>query len=118
VRARFCERIAAITPTPLPALSSFLVGLLSMVDVLVARPIEEVLHDLAIDREVERALLLSEGPLARLLALAVAHERGDWPALSREAGILRVTESETAAIYQDSTRWAHAVMAGTSPSTT
>lgn len=118
VRARFCERIAAITPTPLPALASFLVGLLSMVDVLVARPIEEVLRDLAIDREVERALLVAEGPLAHLLALAVAHERGDWAALTREAGILRVTESETAAIYQDSTRWAHAVMAGTSPSTT
>jgi EAL and modified HD-GYP domain-containing signal transduction protein len=118
VRARFCERIAAITPTPLPALQSFLVGLLSMVDVLLGRPIEEVLHILAIDPEVERALLLSEGLLANLLALAVAHERGDWPALAREAEMLQVTEPEAAAIYQDSTRWAYAVMAGTSPSTT
>jgi EAL and modified HD-GYP domain-containing signal transduction protein len=118
VRARFCERIAAITPTPLPALPSFLVGLLSMVDVLVGRPIEEVLHDLAIDPEVERALLLNEGQLGSLLSLAVAHERGDWPALAREAETLHITESEAAAIYQDSTRWAHAVMAGTSPSTT
>ena len=118
VRARFCERIAAMTPAPLPALPSFLVGLLSMVDVLVGRPIEEVLHDLAIDPEVERALLLNEGQLGSLLALAVAHERGDWPALAREAATLHITESEAAAIYQDSTRWAHAVMAGTSPSTT
>lgn len=118
VRARFCERIAAMTPTPLPALPSFLVGLLSMVDVLVGRPIEEVLRDLAIDSEVERALLLNEGLLANLLAFAVAHERGDWPALAREAATLNVTESEAAAIHQDSTRWAHAVMAGTSPSTT
>jgi EAL and modified HD-GYP domain-containing signal transduction protein len=118
VRARFCERIAAITPPPLPALPSFLVGLLSMVDVLVGRPIEEVLRILAIDPEVERALVLGEGLLANLLSLAVALERGDWLALTREAGMLGVTESEAAAIYQDSTRWAYAVMAGTSPSTT
>lgn len=111
-RARFCESVAAITPVRLPTLPSFLVGLLSMVDVLVARPIGEVLRSLAIDREVEQALLHDEGRLAHLVPLAIAHERGDWLTLTREALALGVDERDTAEIHQASLRWAREVIAG------
>lgn len=112
-RARFCESVAAITPLPLPRLPCFLVGLLSMVDVLVARPIEEVLRGLAIDPEVEQALLRDEGRLAHLVPLSIAHERGDWATLTREALALGVDQLATAEIHQASLRWAHEVLAGT-----
>jgi EAL and modified HD-GYP domain-containing signal transduction protein len=112
-RARFCESVAAMTPLPLPTLPSFLVGLLSMVDVLVARPIDEVLRSLAIDPEVEQALLRDEGRLAHLVPLAIAHERGDWAALTREALALGVDELATAEVHQASLLWAHEVLAGT-----
>ena len=84
-----------------------------MVDVLVGRPSAEVLRDLAIDREVERALLYGEGSLARIVALAVAHEQGDWAALGREAAALGVDERRTAEIFLESSHWAHEVIART-----
>lgn len=113
-RARFCESVAAMTPTRLPALPCFLVGLLSLVDVLVARPIDEVLRGLAIDPEVEQALLRDEGRLAHLVPLAIAHERGDWVTLTRAAAALGIDELESARVHDASTRWAHEVLAGTS----
>jgi EAL and modified HD-GYP domain-containing signal transduction protein len=113
VRARFCEGVAVMTSPRLPPLPSFLVGLLSLVDVLVARPIDEVLHSLAIEPEVEQALLRDEGCLAHLVPLAVAHERGDWASLTREAAALGVDERRTAELHQASIRWAHEILEST-----
>jgi c-di-GMP-related signal transduction protein len=84
-----------------------------MVDVLVARPIEEVLRGLAIDPEVEQALLRDEGRLANLVPPAIAHERGDWATLSGSAAALGVDELRSAEIHQASIHRAYEVLAGT-----
>lgn len=60
---------------------AFLVGMLSLVDALLGRPLEEVVAELRLAPEIGAALLRREGELGRLLALAEAAERGDVDAI-------------------------------------
>lgn len=54
----------------------FLVGLLSLVDCLLGRPIEAVLEHIPLSPDVSAVLLRSEGPYARYLLLALAMQNG------------------------------------------
>ncbi|MFO0689671.1 MAG: EAL domain-containing protein [Myxococcota bacterium] len=60
---------------------AFLVGMLSLVDALLGRPIEEIARELRLAPEIEAALIRREGDLGRLLGLAEAAERGDVDAI-------------------------------------
>ena len=65
--------------------SAFLVGMLSMIDVLLGQPIEEVVPGLSLTDEVQAAILKREGTLGRLLTLAVQIEREDFDTVSSTA---------------------------------
>ncbi len=56
---------------------AFLVGMLSLADALLGRPIEGLVTELRLSAEVERALTHHEGDLGRLLSMAIAVEAGD-----------------------------------------
>ena len=103
IRANFCEQVGL--HVGLSSLSSFLVGLLSMVDVLLGRPIGDVLNELAIGLDVKRALLERKGPLAELLALAVASERGDWTEATGKAAILGIDEAVANELHARARHW-------------
>ena len=57
--------------------SLFLLGLLSLADVIMQVPLDKALAPLALTTEVRAALQEGEGPLYPLLELAIACERGD-----------------------------------------
>lgn len=83
VRAHFCEELVrAVRPADLHG--ALLTGMLSMVDVMTDRPLEEVMAQLPVTDEVATAVLAREGLLGEALAAAVAHERGDWDAVAFE----------------------------------
>lgn len=63
--------------------SAFLVGMLSLVDVLIGRPVEEVVPELNLCDDVQVALLKGEGTLGRLLALAQLIEVADFDTIQR-----------------------------------
>ncbi|CAM9232025.1 unnamed protein product [Discosporangium mesarthrocarpum] len=56
---------------------AFLVGMLSLADALLGRPIESLVTELRLSDEVGRALTHHEGDLGRLLSMAMAIEAGD-----------------------------------------
>ncbi len=56
---------------------AFLVGMLSMADALLGRPLEELVRELRLGPEVSLALTHKEGELGELLNIAIATERGD-----------------------------------------
>ncbi len=110
LRAHFCEAIAEkASPVGRP-FDAFLVGLLSNLDALTGRPLDEVVGRLSLPTEVEDALLRQVGPLADVAGYARAWERGEWEAVSRlgmEAGI---RGEEVPALYAEAAARAREIL--------
>jgi len=84
-RGRLMENLSAASaraPGEEPE-RAFLAGMLSLVDVLFARPLDEVVGELGLEPGVRAALLEREGRLGALISLAEAAERADWPNVDR-----------------------------------
>ena len=77
VRARLCELLADAHPLAAPD-RAFTVGLFSVVDALLGKPMQELLDELPFDSRISHALLDHDGPEGRLLAAVLAYERGDF----------------------------------------
>ncbi|MEZ4334546.1 MAG: EAL domain-containing protein [Myxococcota bacterium] len=88
---------------------AFLVGMLSLVDALLGRPLEEIVRELRLGAEIEAALLRREGDLGRLLALAEAAERGDVDAIEGELERLGVTFEAFQRHEHEVYAWIHAL---------
>ena len=76
-RARMCELLAASTP-PEFAGQSYLVGLLSALDLLLDKPIDAIIAPLPLAEELKAAITRHAGPLGRLLEAVIGYEQGDW----------------------------------------
>ena len=98
VRAAFCEHVGLRSKPVAQEGEPFLLGLLSLVDAMIGRPMDEVLSTLAVADRV-RAGLLGAGELAGMLRMATAYEAGDWPAVTREARRYGLDEASVAQAY-------------------
>jgi c-di-GMP phosphodiesterase len=80
-RAHMCELLA--TPAqPERAGQSYLVGLMSALDLLLDQPIAAVISPLPLAEELKGAIVRHQGPLGSLLEAVIAYEQGDWAAIS------------------------------------
>jgi c-di-GMP-related signal transduction protein len=99
-RAFFCEVLAKSLPAAAePSTKSsdlFLMGLLSVTDAILDRPMEQVLASLPIAPEVRVALCGGANQYRDAYDLMLACERADWSALSAAATRLGVDESAVA----------------------
>ena len=77
VRAAMCERLAVAADVG-PRESFFTVGLLSVLDALVDRPMEEALEQLPLASDIRLALTQWEGSSGEVLRCVLAYERGAW----------------------------------------
>lgn len=75
-RARFLEIVAADALPRSACDELFLVGLLSLFELLLAQPLPRVLEKLRLPEDVSEVLLTNTGPYARFLMLALAVEKG------------------------------------------
>lgn len=77
VRAHMCQQLGAAMRHK-NVDQFFTVGLFSLIDALMDRPMEEALTNLPLVDEVKDALLHRKGPMARALECVEAYERCDW----------------------------------------
>jgi EAL and modified HD-GYP domain-containing signal transduction protein len=105
-RARMCELLAANARTSRPTGSAFLVGLLSLLDVLFEVPMDKILSHIELSDEVTTALLQRGGPLGTPLRLVESYEKADWDGAQQLAGASDVPEDILGNLYIDSLHWA------------
>jgi EAL and modified HD-GYP domain-containing signal transduction protein len=77
VRAHMCERLVE-KQGGCPPDVAFTVGLLSILDLLLDRPLAEIVDELALSEDIRTALLEHEGVAGRALRCAVAYENQQW----------------------------------------
>ena len=105
-RARMCELLAANARTARPTGSAFLVGLLSLLDVLFEVPMDRILSHIELSDEVTKALLERRGPLGTPLKLVESYEQADWDGAQQLAEASDVPEDILGNLYIDSLHWA------------
>jgi EAL and modified HD-GYP domain-containing signal transduction protein len=100
-RARLCELIAHEHPTAEPD-RAFTTGLLSTLDALLNRPMDELLAELPLDERLTKALLERDGPEGQLLAVVIAYERGNFEACAQHG----ISLASLSGAYRQALEWA------------
>lgn len=98
-RARLCEAIAPMAGLARRDSELFLTGMLSLIDVIVGRPMETLIAELPVSEDVRGALVEQRGELYPVLDFVMAYERGNWDRVSELAGQLRIDEVAIPEIY-------------------
>jgi c-di-GMP phosphodiesterase len=106
-RARMCEMIVTTRGGRNHAGSAFMVGLLSLLDVLLEIPMETILGHLELSEDVRGALLERTGPLAHPLQLVIAYENAEWDAAQDFAVQSQIHPEKLPELYVDALKWAN-----------
>jgi len=113
VRARFCELAAEHASMRDQSGSSFLVGLLSLLDAMVGRPLPEMLGEMGLDQRLTEAILGEPGasvsPLRGFLEMATALERSDFDRVLKLAPVTGVQAADAGELYIEAMNWADAL---------
>ncbi|MDQ0214359.1 EAL and modified HD-GYP domain-containing signal transduction protein [Oikeobacillus pervagus] len=78
IRANTLEKISPYIHAKQSSSQYFLLGLFSVIDVLIGRPMEEILKELPLDVEIKRALLNEGNDAQYVLNIVKQVERGNW----------------------------------------
>ena len=105
VRAKMCELIAEkMSQQQLERF--FTVGMFSALDLLLQRPLAELLEPLPLSEEIMDALLKREGVLGDILNCVLAFEVSDWD----NANMDNITAEELTIINIEAVTWAGAII--------
>jgi EAL and modified HD-GYP domain-containing signal transduction protein len=99
IRAKFCESLAAALHYEKEMSSFFLVGMFSMVDAFLDRPMEEILDELPLKSDIKSALQGKPNRYRDVLELVLEHERGGWRNVNGVRGRLKLDEQKISTLY-------------------
>jgi len=105
-RGKSCELLAPHVGMVSRAPDLFLMGLFSMLDGIIDRPLTDVLNDIPFEDDLKDALLGKPGHPRKVLDLVLAQEMGLWRVLSYIADSLRLKENTLQEIYIEAVKWA------------
>jgi EAL and modified HD-GYP domain-containing signal transduction protein len=114
MRGCFCETLARSADLPLAESDPFLLGMFSLLDAILERPLEGILNDLNIGSGLRNALLGTADAgdmLSALLKIVKAYEAGDWKTAADAGASINVPASALTGCYLESLDWTEAVSA-------
>jgi c-di-GMP-related signal transduction protein len=92
-RAKFAELVADKIRVRTNPFNAYLIGMLSMVDLLLDRPLEQILEELLIPIEVKDALNgINNNIYRKILDLIMEYEKGQWDNVSKISKELKLDE--------------------------
>jgi EAL and modified HD-GYP domain-containing signal transduction protein len=104
LRGRFCELLAERVDDA--ATEGFLLGLCSMLDAILERPMSVIVPDLPLPDAMKAALLGEDNTYSRILRCAAAYEDGHFDEAIELAEALGVDANTLAATYAAALQWA------------
>jgi EAL and modified HD-GYP domain-containing signal transduction protein len=112
MRGRFCEVIAEAAKLPLGASDPFMVGMFSLLDAILQRPLKWILDELKIGPNIKNALLnsASEGdPLSLVLRIVKSYELANFDEVDAVARVIRLSPEALSTCYLQSLAWVETV---------
>jgi EAL and modified HD-GYP domain-containing signal transduction protein len=105
VRAQLCEQIGRTVGMANRDVDLFLVGMLSMLDSMLGRPLEDALAEMPVPQEIKDTLLGRPTALSKIYVLVRAYERADWEHLSELADEAGISVGRLPDLYRQSVQW-------------
>jgi c-di-GMP-related signal transduction protein len=112
-RAQFCELLSASLARNSDPADFFLLGLFSLIDTILDRPMEEILRGVDLAAEIKVSLLGGHNLHREVYECVLAVERADWSALTQRVGKLGLQDQFVAGCYLQSVEWANEVFGQT-----
>jgi EAL and modified HD-GYP domain-containing signal transduction protein len=103
-RAHVCEAIAPLLNRH-PA-ELYLLGMLSLIDVMMQAPMQGILAALPLSAEIKGALGGERNELGKLLSFLRSYEAGSWAECDEFRHSLGITEEHAASVYLEAIHWA------------
>lgn len=106
IRAKFCELIALNYSLKKVYDNAYLMGMLSLIDIILDKPMNEILNELTLPEGVGEALLgLKASTLGDILNLVKAYEEGNWSVVLLYSKELKLSEIVLSRAYLESCEW-------------
>ncbi len=106
IRARALETLASKVKLEKRKEEFFLLGMLSMMDVIMGRSMKEILEELPLDSEIKSALVGEDNILRKGLEIILAYELADWDKVELLGGIGKgMIDEMISDSYFEAIRW-------------
>ncbi|MCM1038962.1 MAG: HDOD domain-containing protein [Ruminococcus sp.] len=105
LRAKFAENLAPIFEMAVFSSELFLMGLFSVLDLILDRPMEEALQMVKVSKHIEDALINHKGELAPVLDFIIHYENASWQEVSRQMVLKNIDMDHVYDAYTKSLQW-------------
>jgi len=106
MRARCCELVGNMLVGSEEGASYFLLGLCSLLDVILGRPMADALADMPLAAEINDALLGTSNQPRDVLDAIIAYEQGNWDEAAVVMDRLQLSAATLPEVYANALRWA------------
>lgn len=105
IRAKFAENLADTFDMKLKSQELFLMGLFSVLDIILSKPMEEALNLVNVSKSISDALLNESGELYKVLYFVKTYEAADFGELNRLEIVDKIDMSKVYDDYKDALVW-------------
>lgn len=105
LRAKFAENLAPIFEMAINSSELFLMGLFSVLDLILDKPMAEALDMVKVSKDIRNALVDKEGKFAPVLDFVTKYEAADWQEISRQMLLQNIDMNRVYEAYTDSLKW-------------
>ncbi len=105
LRAKFAENLAPIFDMGMQSSELFLMGLFSVLDLILNKPMEEALKMVKVSKEIRNALVDHKGVLAPVMEFMLQYENANWQEVSRIMIIKNIDMDKLYDAYVQSLKW-------------
>lgn len=105
LRAKFAENLAPAFELAGQSSELFLMGLFSVLDVILEKPMKEALEMVKVSRQISEALIHKEGNLAPVLDFMTGYETADWQEVSRQMILRKIDMDHVYDAYVGALKW-------------
>ncbi len=105
IRAKFCENLAPVFSMAMQSSELFLMGLFSVLDVILEKPMVEALDMVKVSKEIRNALVEKTGPFAGEYDFLLQYENASWQEVSRQLVVFDMDMDAVYKAYVDALTW-------------
>ena len=105
LRARMAENLAPLFGLDNFKQELFLMGLFSVIDIILNKPMAEALQLLKVSNDISTALINRDGRFAPIIYFIEQYENANWQEISRMLVIEEISMEDVYSAYTDSLKW-------------
>lgn len=110
IRAKFCEMLCMKCGDTENSVNAYIMGMLSLIDVILHRPLEEIIKELYVPSTVKDALLGTNNSFHPIFNLAISYEKANWCEVMNACKKLSISEKDISNIYIETLKWLKSII--------